>query len=523
MMLLALKPLLLVLALAAPPAPAATPATADDETVKNFNEMYGEEFNRVLGTRDAQDDRALAAAFLEAARVPNTPQPMIELLCQKALDLAMRAAKDYEAAVGSLEVLAELIPAGKEDCLAQIVALRQRQYDAAKGDAHNAAAELLVEALGKSAQAKADAEDFDGAAALCRHALAVAPTAEAKDAVKDKIALLAFRQKTARQLADLKAKVAAEPADKASRGELLRLYLVVLDNPAEAAKYLTDAEDETVRSCLPEAVAPLAEAPGPACLELGDWYLGLSAAAPGCCKAAMLTRAAAYYSRFLELYTVDDELKSRAADSLRKTEAALYAGWTDLLPLARIPETSHWERQGDAIVIRSLHSFSDNLAFLATVEGNYRLRVEVLHNSTGMWVRFPVGPARGEWWLGGRDNTCTLNVGGKERAGDDSMAVEKGRRYVAEISVTTRGDQIRVTVAVEGGRPMSWQAPLASLTPTANIRPDTPRFFVGGVNPEMDIKSMRLLLPSTSKLVPIVKPPAPPQQTGKQAPKKKGP
>jgi hypothetical protein len=513
-----LETVLLALALLAAPA-----APAESDPAKDFDEMYGEELKRVLGTREVQDDVDLAVQLLEAAKAPNAPPPMIALLCEKANELAMGAARDYEVAVQSLEVLAELLPAKKEDCLARIIALRQRQYDTTKGDAHNAAAELLVDALDKSAQAKADAEDFDGAAALYRHASAVAPTPEGKDAVKDKVAQLVFRQKTTKQLADLKAKAEANPPDKAARGELLRLYLVTLDNPAEAAKCLTDADDETMRKCLAEAATPLAETPGPACLELGDWYTGLSIGAPASCRGAMLMRAAAYYSRFIELYTVDDELKARATASLKKVEAALFAGWVDLLPLARIPlppEKTQWERQGDAIIIRGMHSFNDNLAFPVTVEGAYRLRIEVLHNSTGMWVRFPVGVAQGEWWLGGKDNTCSLSVSGKERARDEILATETGRRYIAEISVTMRGDQVRVTVAVEGGRPMHWQAPVASLVPMRNLRPETPRFYVGGVNPEMDIKSLRLLLPPSSKLLPTAKPPQP-QQPGKQAPKKK--
>ena len=514
---LTLKPLLLILALAAPAADTAT------DPAKDFEEMYGEELKRVMTTRDVQDDVDLAVQLLEAAKAPNTPPAMIVLLCEKTGELAMAAARNYEVAVQSLECLAELIPARKEECITRIIALRQRQYDTTRGDAHNAAAELLADALDKSAQLKADAGDFDGATAVCRHALAVTPTADGKDAVKDKIALLAFRQKTARQLADLKATVDANPADKPARGEMLRLYLINLDNPIEAAKWLTDIEDETMRKCLPEAVTPLAEAPGPACLELGDWYLGLSGSAPAYCKAAMLSRSAAYYGRFLELYTVDDELKARTAAGLKKVEAALYTGWTDLLPLARIPappEKSQWERQGDAIIIRGMHSFNDNLVFPVAVEGAYRLRIDVLHNSTGMWVRFPVDVAQGEWWLGGKNNTCTLSVGGKEVARDENLATETGRRYVAEISVCRRGDQIRVTVAVEGGRPIQWQTPIASLTPMRNLRPETPRFYVGGVNPEMDIKSMRLLLPSSSKLA-IIKKVATPQQPGKQPAKKK--
>ncbi|MCX5685556.1 MAG: hypothetical protein NT049_18010, partial [Planctomycetota bacterium] len=477
-----------------------------------------------LGTKDAQDDLDLAAQLLEAARAPNTPPAMIVLICEKAYELAITGARDFNAAVQSLDVLADLLPARKEDCLARIITLRQRQYDANKGgEARNVAAEALADALERSAQFKAEAEDFDGAAAVYRHALAVSPTTESKDAVKDKIALMIFRQKTARQLEDLKAKVAASPADKPARGEMLRLYLVALNNPAEAAKCLTDTDDETTRRLLTEAVAPLLETPGPACLELGDWYLGLSVGAPGFSKTAMLARSAAYYSRFLELYTADDELKTRAAAGLKKVEATLYAGWTDLLPLARIPlppEKSQWERQGDAIIIRGLHSFRDNLEFPVNVEGSYKLRIDVLHNSTGLWVRFPVGVSQGEWWLGGKDNSCTLSVGRKERARDDSLTVETGRRYVAEISVAIRGDQIRVTVTVEGGRPMQWQAPVASLAPMQNLRPETPRFSVGGINPEMDIKSLRLLLTSSSKLLPTVKPPKP-QQPGKQAPKKK--
>ena len=154
----------------------------------------------------------------------------------------------------------------------------QRPYATARADAKVKAGEALIEALKALAEAQAAAEDVDGAGATLKQALTVATAikSESKAALQAQLAGLAPQQQVEKQVAALKAKLDKDPADAASRKELVRLYVVEMDNPAEAAKFVDETLDEATRKYVPAATKPLEEAPELACNELGDWYRGLA-------------------------------------------------------------------------------------------------------------------------------------------------------------------------------------------------------------------------------------------------------
>jgi len=107
------------------------------------------------------------------------------------------------------------------------------------------------------------------------------------------------------------------------REKLVRLYLVDKNDPEEAAKHLEGVADVTLRKYVSAAAKPLEELPEPLCLELGDWYMTLSDSTPmPSSKAALLTRAAAYYQRFLELHTADDSTRAKATFALKELRQA---------------------------------------------------------------------------------------------------------------------------------------------------------------------------------------------------------
>jgi formylglycine-generating enzyme required for sulfatase activity len=309
-----------------------------DEAADTFNKLYGEDLKRVAATPWAADDVALAKQLLEVAGKVTNQTAFLTLLCEKAHELAIKDSSGYPTAKAALELLAANIPEKKVESLQKLAAMYQRPYATARADAKAKAGETLIEALKVLADAQVAAEDFDGAGATLKQALTVATAikSESKAAILAQLAGLAPKQQIEKQIAGLKAKLDADPKDESSRQEIVRLYLVEMNNPAEAAKFVDETLDQATRKYVPAATKSLEEAPELACSELGEWYRGLAdqAKAPAS-KTAMLQHAKAYYQRFLDLHTTDDLARIGATLMLKKIDDAL----TKAAPVAQSKST----------------------------------------------------------------------------------------------------------------------------------------------------------------------------------------
>ena len=291
-----------------------------------FNKVYGDDLKRVLATPAAADDIALAKQLLDDAQKVEKQAEFLALLCEKAYELAAKDASGHATATGAMELLAAEVPEKKVEALQKSAGLYQKQYVAARGEARTKAGESVITALGALADAQAVAGDTGAADMTLRQAIAVATAikSESKAALQDRVENLALRQKVEKQIAAIQAKLDANPQDEASRTELVRLYLVEMDNPAEAAKFLDETLDEATRKYVPAAAKPIEDAPELACMELGDWYKDLAdqAAAPAS-EGAMLRHAQAYYQRFLALHPAADLARTAATLTLKRIEDAL--------------------------------------------------------------------------------------------------------------------------------------------------------------------------------------------------------
>jgi formylglycine-generating enzyme required for sulfatase activity len=250
----------------------------------------------------------------------------LALLCEKAYELASKDPSGYATAMAAMDLLAGKFPDKKVECLQKNAALYQKPYAAARGEAKTKAGESAITALIALAEAQTAAGDSDGAVLTLRQAVAVATAikSESKAALQAQLAGLASQQQVEKQIAALKAKLDADPKDAASRKEIVRLYVVELNNPVEAAKFIDETLDEVTRKYVPAAARPVADAPEAACTELGDWYMGLAdQAATPASKGGMLRRAQAYYQRFLALHTATDLGRTAATLTLKRIEDAL--------------------------------------------------------------------------------------------------------------------------------------------------------------------------------------------------------
>lgn len=100
-------------------------------------------------------------------------------------------------------------------------------------------------------------------------------------------------------IADLK----KSPDDIDARSDLVEKLVTVMDNPAEAMKYVNEDVDAKYRTFVPMAAKGIANLPVESCRTLGDWYYKeLSKSIVPIVEARMLARAERCYQRALALH-----------------------------------------------------------------------------------------------------------------------------------------------------------------------------------------------------------------------------
>ena len=454
-----------------------------DKAAQAFESVYGADLKRVKGTAATGDDLELAGRLLAAAKRTTDQPAFLAILCERACDLSSRHPDGVSTAVEAMQFLAAHVPDKAAACAERIVGIRQKQFDRIRGPDRSAAGEALVDALLALIDVKVQSGAEADATVLYRKALATARAIESvrQDEIEMQQTRLAEAMKTAREIADAKAMLKTNPRNHAARQTLVRLHLVNLDDPVEAATYLEGVTDETLRKYVPAAARPVEAAPELACLELGKWYQTLAETAPAGAKGPMLVRAEAYYERFLELHTTKDLDRTAATLALEQIQAARekLAGaaggsgrWVDLLKHidpAKDAVAGKWRIQGAAL--ESLPSPYARFTVPIAPEGSYDLTVQFLR-ATGdgpILLNVPTGSsttqvvldAKGGYYglltIGDnalRENATTLRLG----------AFENGRPHTVAVKVGLDGNQVAVRTVMDGRTLFNWKGPQSALS-----------------------------------------------------------
>lgn len=492
--------------------PPAARAGEADKAAAAFESVYGPDFKRVKITADAGDDLELATRLLAAAKKATDQPAFLMILCEKACDLAGRHPDGVSTAVEAMGFLAAQVPDKAAACGERVVGIRQKQFDRSRGPDRSAAGEALIDALLALIDVRVVAGAEADAALLYRKALAVARAVESvrQDEIEARQMKLVETMKTAREIAGAKAMLKADPRNQAAREALVRLYLVNLDDPAEAAKYLEGAKNEAFRKYVPAAAKPVEDAPELACLELGRWYRTLAETAPTGAKATMLVRAEAYYERFLELHTVKDLDRTAATLALDQIRAALEklgtalakkGRWIDLLKLAdpaKDAVAGKWRIH--AAALESVPSVYARFTLPIAPEGSYDLTVQFLR-ATGdgpILVNLPTGSsstqvvldAKGGYYgllkIGDnalRENATTLRLGG----------FENGRPHTLAVKIVLNGDQVAVRAAMNGKTIINWKGPQSALSASGPFAlPNRKALGLGTYGSHVIFRSVRL-------------------------------
>lgn len=472
-----------VLVLTGTPAMAAeAEAAAVEEAEKAaqaFQSLYGDELNRVAATRDVADNLALAAKLLGAARAADAQPALLAVLCEKAFDLAAEDPKGCETALAAAELLARKTPERAQALQERILSVRQRQYDASRGDARSAAGEALVKCLADVAAARTAVGAFEEAARFYRQALTVARAIRSASAewIGSQIKRLGEQQRLAANLPRLVANLKTNPDNREARDQLIRLLLVDLDNPAEAAKHLDDKCDPLLCKYVPAAAKPVEAAPEAACMEMADWYRQLAVPAVPGSKVAMFVRAREYYERFLDLHRAADMDRTKVELALKKVDEDLKAlGWTqppgpwiDVLRITTADDLRAWgdfKRTQAGIVSGPKDLCRASLPICPV--GNYELEVKLTRiTGANVGIIIPVGDTMPALFLGDKHSGIQL-IRGKAAEENETKtsaaAIKNGQPILVGVKVLLDGDKATISVTLDGKPYVNWTGPQSALS-----------------------------------------------------------
>jgi len=291
-----------------------------------FDSLYDKRIKQVKATVDRADDIALAKEILSAAQSLDRPD-VLALMCHSVVDLAQRHSDGLAVATDAMRLLADKVEARRVEARKKLVELLGRQSLSGDAKARQQAGEEMIAVLLQQGDDAAKADNSTEAIAAYRQALSAAMRQKSTsvDEVKARLDAAAHRARIIRRIEQLREKLLADANDSASAEEIIRLYVVDLDNPAEAVKFVDRAKDSKLSILVPLAGKPVASIGENDSLSLGVWYSDLAASVAASSKEPMWRRASAYLTRYLELQPTDQLDRTRAQLLLKPITEALAA------------------------------------------------------------------------------------------------------------------------------------------------------------------------------------------------------
>lgn len=267
----------------------------------------------------------IAAKLQAAAEGLAKDAPLRRAMHEAAYKHGMKTPEGHVTAIAAAVSLADLDGGKKPDWFEKLVEVEALRYAQAKGKGKQAAGSDYVDAMLRlaglydSAGRVADArERFMGVSRL-----AGPLRMEVAGLIPARVAALDARLKVERQAAQWQRVLEKTPQDPRAADAMVDLQLREMDDPAAARKYLRSDAPEAQRTYLPLACQGLADLNEQQCHELGKWYAELAKEASAFGKPRVLTRAAGYLDKFLQLHAEQDVLHLAVRDLLNRVEGEL--------------------------------------------------------------------------------------------------------------------------------------------------------------------------------------------------------
>ncbi|MDH3585123.1 MAG: hypothetical protein OER86_13010 [Phycisphaerae bacterium] len=465
-------------------------AAEADEGAEAFDRIYAARLRTARATPDRSDDLALAAEMVQVAGSSTQHTGLLVRLCETARDLAAHDNDGLATAISALQLLEEHGPADRPPGGIKILDLRQRLYARARGEEKAAIGRQLIEDAIQAAEARLADADAAGAIALYRRALGVATATRSprRAEIEQAIRTATARRAILGRVKQLRQQLEADPKNAKAGAQLVMLYLVDLDNPAQARKYSFLVDDKTLAANLALAARDVDALEAADARTLGNWYHGLANGAEGdAATAAMLRRAKSAYDRYLAAAPAGRG-DTIAKLSLKAVEAQLdkldqkQAGSSPgrLIDVLRVTNPRKhamggaWSaREGQLHLAIDAAPFS-KIRFPVIPRGSYELAISFTR-SKGAWSMGPILPVGDRavafqisWHRSGKFFAGLHQLGG--RAGPQNETTRDGtlvdgHRYNLVVRVLLGKDEkAKIQVLLDGRPYLAWQGPISALS-----------------------------------------------------------
>ena len=312
--------LLAVVVLSDLPAHAQTP----DEL---YQQMYGQTDTTVRRSREFEDDVQFAEQLLAAAgQLADNPK-FAAYLCDKSAQIAGRRTEGTDVAVRAQRKRMQIDSSQTDAAMDQIVLLRERAYQAARGGDRTTAGAAFIEELIQVARQHQRIDQYAEAATMYRKAAGIARSLGSPqlDAINDQAERAAAMAGAQRQLDTLKGRLERDAADKSAHRDLATLYLCDLENFDAAASHAGQSGDDALQAIAQLHRTDIGKLSDAESLTMADWCTAAAAnsAASSVAKVNLLQRAKSAYQRYLSVHTAGDIDRLRAATALAKVQEDL--------------------------------------------------------------------------------------------------------------------------------------------------------------------------------------------------------
>jgi len=278
-------------------------AAVDDETEAFIREII----------KDARSDHQRSTLLMEAVSLAEGNNKLKVALLENAVQYGIKSLRTTEDCSKFHGILVNLVKTDtdrKSHWLYQQATVYRRWCTLEKSSTtKRKLATAAVTALRSAGSVSAAKGDWKKASGLFNEAklATVAYRLPNPNALVGYIRASSYLYKTQNKIAAHIETLKKTPDDLDVRSSLITMLVTVMDDPAEAMKYINEDVDEKFRIFVPMAAKDLSELPVDVCKNLGDWYFKeLSKSAVAVVKSRMLTRAKACYQRVLELHTGAD-------------------------------------------------------------------------------------------------------------------------------------------------------------------------------------------------------------------------
>jgi hypothetical protein len=295
---------------------------ADAES--DFQMLFGDDYKRVVASRNGLAAATLATQMMQTVGAVKDRPDLDMLILTRVADLGAKDPSGFATAVAAIKQLLKTAPDNSPRWIEKLSAIYKRQYILARGAERVEVGQQQLDDFISIADAQSSAQQGANALLTYRKALSIAIITKSprRQEILDKIRSANAQALQQREIERLTRTLATDPDNSKIRTAVVLLNLLELDSPEQAATFLNDDLDETLRTYVLMAAKNIDDLPAQACLELGRWYWEkFPSARTSRSKATVLKRTGAYLRRFTSRDTEGGTNKLRAMLILKDVDA----------------------------------------------------------------------------------------------------------------------------------------------------------------------------------------------------------